>query len=549
MVDDRPENLIALEAVLDSLDVQTFKAASAAEALRLLLQHEFAVILLDVEMPGMDGFEAARLIRSRNTSWGTPIIFLTAIHRSEDYVRRGYAAGAVDYLVKPFIPEILRWKVSVLAELYTKSKQAEQWVRNQMMRVQHETVAQRAQLLAKINVMLASSSDYNSSLRGLADVVVPVLADGACVYVDRDGSLRPEKVTFVPDVSPDAVERLRSLEIPLTQDDNPVVRAALDRAVLRTKAAARPHLANGIQQELMSALGVSGVLAIPLLGRDRAVGVLALFRASPAVYGQMDEDYAEELSTCIGLAISNAQLYEMAQAANRAKDQFLAIASHELRTPLTAILGWVRLLQTRTMSPETQVVALETIERNARAQEELITDILDLSRIAAGQLSVKFKPVALESLAATTIESLRPLAEAKDITLDMTADCQVAEIIGDTRRLQQILWNLLANAIKFTPRSGRIHTIVRTDQSHAFIEVHDTGKGILAEILPRIFEPFIQGDESATREHGGLGLGLAITHHLVELHGGTITAESPGEGCGATFRVTLPVRSAAQAAG
>lgn len=230
-----------------------------------------------------------------------------------------------------------------------------------------------------------------------------------------------------------------------------------------------------------------------------------------------------------------------AETAGRLKDEFLATVSHELRTPLSAILGWAAMLKTGKMDEATLRNALEVIERNARAQAEIIDDILDVSRIITGKLHIESEPVELAPIINLAVETLRPAALAKSIELEVALDDDGATVIGDLDRLQQIIWNLVSNALKFTPENGRIEISLKQVASHAEIKVSDDGAGISEKFLPYVFERFRQSDASTTRTHGGLGLGLSIVKNLVELHGGTITAESPGEGKGSTFTVRLPL--------
>jgi len=229
-----------------------------------------------------------------------------------------------------------------------------------------------------------------------------------------------------------------------------------------------------------------------------------------------------------------------AEAANRAKDEFLSILSHELRTPLNAILGWSAMLRQRTLSEDKVLRALETIERNAKSQAQLIEDILDISRIITGKLRLQVRPVNLVPVIESAIESVRLAAEAKSIRLESRIDSQVGLLLGDANRLQQVVWNLLSNALKFTPKDGRVEIRLERVNSHAEITVSDTGPGISSDFLPFVFDRFRQHDSTTTRSYGGLGLGLAIVRQLVELHGGTVTVVSPGIGQGTTFTVTLP---------
>jgi CheY-like chemotaxis protein/nitrogen-specific signal transduction histidine kinase len=230
-----------------------------------------------------------------------------------------------------------------------------------------------------------------------------------------------------------------------------------------------------------------------------------------------------------------------AEEANRLKDEFLATISHELRTPLTAILGWATMLRANRLDEESLARAIEIIERNAKNQKQIIEDLLDVSRIITGKLRLKIQPVELASLIEATVESLRPAAAAKEVRLQKILDSDCDPVSGDPARLQQIIWNLISNAIKFTPAGGQVQISLVRIKLHVEINVSDTGQGISREFLPFVFDRFRQADSTTTRKHGGLGLGLAIVRHLVELHGGTVRAESEGEGHGSNFTVTLPL--------
>lgn len=230
-----------------------------------------------------------------------------------------------------------------------------------------------------------------------------------------------------------------------------------------------------------------------------------------------------------------------AEEANRAKDLFLATLSHELRTPLTAVLGWARMLRTMEMDEETVNHGLQIIERNAESQNQLIRDLLDVSRIVTGKLILETKPVELTPIIAAAVDSMQQAIEARAIELAVEFDTETDLVRGDPDRLQQVVWNLLSNAIKFTPKGGNIRVRLARSGSDVQIKVTDSGQGISPEFLPHVFERFRQEDGSTTREQGGLGLGLAVVRHLVEQHGGTVSAESQGEGRGATFIVSLPI--------
>ena len=232
-----------------------------------------------------------------------------------------------------------------------------------------------------------------------------------------------------------------------------------------------------------------------------------------------------------------------AEQANRMKDEFLATLSHELRTPLNAMIGWTQLLRTRKFDEKTTARALETIDRNTKSLAQLIEDVLDVSRIITGKLRLNMSPVELGSVIEAVIETVLPAAEAKNIQIEPRLDSGIDSVLGDANRLQQVFWNLLANAVKFTPKGGRVEVRLEVIDSRVQIRVSDTGLGIASEFLPYVFERFRQADSTTTRSYGGLGLGLAVVRHLVELHGGTVHAESPGEGQGATFIVNLPLRA------
>ena len=237
----------------------------------------------------------------------------------------------------------------------------------------------------------------------------------------------------------------------------------------------------------------------------------------------------------------NARLLAAAEEANRTKDEFLATLSHELRTPLNAMMGWAQLLQMNGIDEERRRHGLETILRNGRLQAHLIDDLLDVSRIITGQMRLDVRQVDLAPVIEAAVESVQPAAEARHIRIDRRLDPLAGPVAGDPARIQQVVWNLLSNAVKFTSQGGRVEVRLERVDSHVEIIVTDNGAGISPEFLPHVFDRFRQLDSSKTRKHGGLGLGLAIVRHLVELHGGSVLVESPGEGQGSTFVVTLPV--------
>lgn len=296
-----------------------------------------------------------------------------------------------------------------------------------------------------------------------------------------------------------------------------------------------------------------GWLAAPLIGHNgKNIGLIHLSDKYEGDFSEQDEAIFVQLAQMASVAVENARLYREAQEANRTKDEFLATLSHELRTPLNAMLGWTQLLRTRKFDTATVARALETIDRNTKALSQLIEDVLDVSRIITGKLRLNVRPIELVPVIEAAIDTVLPAAEAKNIQIDSRCDRSVGLILGDSARLQQVFWNLLSNAVKFTPKGGRIEVQLSVDigngnehpiPNYAQIKVTDTGQGISADFLPYVFERFRQADGTTTRSHGGLGLGLAIVRHLVELQGGTVRAQSPGLGLGTTFIVNLPLRT------
>jgi signal transduction histidine kinase/CheY-like chemotaxis protein len=296
------------------------------------------------------------------------------------------------------------------------------------------------------------------------------------------------------------------------------------------------------------AAGFRAVVSTPLITRDGTpLGMLSTHFRS--VHHPSEQDlrrldlYARQASDFI----ERCRIDEALREADRRKDEFLATLSHELRTPLNAILGWSQMLRSATMPHDVQRRALESLERNARAEAQLVDDMLDVSRIISGKLAIKTEPVDMTAVMAGAVETVKPAADAKRVALHVSLEPDAEVLVtGDSDRLRQVVWNLLSNAIKFTPSGGRIDLALERIDSGAQIVVKDTGQGIDPAFLPHVFERFRQADSSPARHHGGLGLGLAIVRHLVEAHGGAVRADSAGVGHGATFIVSLPIRTGAQ---
>jgi PAS domain S-box-containing protein len=406
---------------------------------------------------------------------------------------------------------------------------------------------QGLRFLAEAGSALGLSLDYHSTLADVARLAVREVADWCAVdLVEEDGSIRRLAVHHRDPVKMKVAQELWKKYPPRPDDPHgPAAVARTGRAELMSEipdgaidAAARDET----HARAVRALGLRSYMCVPIEARDRVVGAISFATAeSGRNYVAEDLAFAEEVARRARYAITNALLYRELQEAGRMKDEFLATVSHELRTPVTAILGWAHVLRAQQSENSPLNRGLEIIERNARAQTRLVEDILDTSRIITGKLRLEFRIVDLVNVVRDAVEMLRPTAEAKGVHLDMPADLPSCVVSGDAGRLQQVVWNLVSNAIKFTPRDGRVEVRLAYDGRYATLTVRDTGAGIGAEFLPHVFERFRQADSSSTRPHGGLGLGLAIARHLIELHGGAIQAASEGEGRGATFTVTLPV--------
>jgi signal transduction histidine kinase/PleD family two-component response regulator len=569
MVDDSATNLLALESVLRAPDRNLIRAASGEEALRYLLDNEAAVVLLDVYMPGIDGLQTAELIRGREKSRDIPIIFLTANTTGQNHLARGYSLGAVDYIVKPIEPAILRSKVAVFVELFKKTREIRRQAQllKEKNRELENANLERLRMLIDMGHELAAEHEPAMVLRRFCESARRLInAEELTVAIsDRDNqSFRHffransnGEIGFVPEIPSfiqPALQRLLGQSRPLRLNES-------DDLLLLEEPEA---------ESFNSFLGASIVSGPTPRGWFYAVNKIGANEFSEA-----DERLAANLATHIAVAYENATLYAEAQnhatelsmemgvrkqaeeerarllireqaaraeaeAANRNKDEFLATLSHELRTPLTAMLGWSHLLRTRNLNETDTIRAIDTIERNAKSQSQLIDDLLDVSRIITGKLQIDRAPVDLSTVVEAAVDAMRPAAEAKSIQFGISVEEARSLVLGDHNRLQQVFWNLFSNAVKFTPQGGRVEVRASLVDSCVRVSVTDTGIGISPDFLPFIFDRFRQADGSTTREHGGLGLGLAIVHHLLELHQGTIEVESGGTNQGSIFTIVLP---------
>ncbi len=431
----------------------------------------------------------------------------------------------------------------------TERKRAEEehtrFISEQIARAEAEDSQRWSRFLSEASSELSASLDYETTLKNVARLAVPTLAD----YCFFDVVTEDEKIERVAwaHIDPAQQELADNLwrHIPPQEFKNHPSAKMLSTGktefvpevtdVWMQAAATSPaHL------QLMRDLNFHSLMTVPLVARERNLGALTFCLVDRSRhYTAIDFSLTEELARRAALAVDNALLYRKAQQANRAKDEFLATASHELRTPLASMLIWVRMLGSGKLDEETSAQALSHIAGNVKSLSLLINDLLDVSRIITGKLRIDARPIELLTVINAAVDVVRPAAESKTIEIKTALDPSAGSVLGDPDRLQQVLWNLLSNAIKFTPVEGSIEIRLERKDSNIQITVSDTGQGINPKCLPHIFERFYQVNEK--NEHRGLGLGLAIVRHLVEMQGGTVDVESPGEGQGATFKVKLPL--------
>ena len=445
-------------------------------------------------------------------------------------------------------PVALRWLMRDITKRKRLESEREQlFVSEQAARISAQAAQRRSNFLAEASHVLASCLDYRTTLTSVAQLAVPTLADWCIVdVVENNSAVFNNPVIAASEPQKEAIVRELRQRYPIAVDADygPAKVLRTGKSELATNIIESSLQRNASNQEhlsLLHQLQLKSQMTVPLLVRERKLGTIVFASAQPGRhYTIVDLAMAEELAQRAAFAIENAQLYRQAQEANRIKDEFLAIVSHELRTPLNSMLGWVQIIRNRKLDEASTFKALATIERNAQLQRRLIEDILDVSRIIQGKIRLNLRKVNLVLVINAAIEAIYPTSEIKDIRVESYLDSSVGEVIGDSERLQQVVWNLLSNAVKFTPSGGLIEVHLKQVNSNAQISVSDTGKGISTDFLPFIFERFRQADSTTTRAEGGLGLGLSIVRYIVEMHSGTVHTASEGEGRGATFTVLLP---------
>jgi signal transduction histidine kinase len=524
VVDDLPEKHVVFGSILEELGQNIVSARSGQEALRHILEREFAVILLDVNMPDIDGLETASLIRQYKKSSQTPIVFITA-YVDEVQAKRGYALGAVDYIPSPVVPEVLRSKVRVFVELFRMNRQLqmqaaarEALARSEAARAAAEEAIHRADYLSEAGQQLSRSLDIEDTIKALFDVAVPMLADRAVLALAHaDGSLgRIETYPWSPTDAPETMPQ--------------GLRDVLTR-VLEKK-----------QFDLWRE-GDQAAAVCPLLAGGRALGALIL-RASAARMDSSRVALAKEVVGRASIAMENARLYTAIQDADRRKNEFLAMLAHELRNPLAPIRNAVHIMQGGEVSQPTMNWARDVIGRQADHMARLIDDLLDVSRIVQGKVVVKPERLSLASLVERSLEASSPRVAARDQELRVELPQQPITLNGDAVRLAQVLANLINNASKFSGPNTQITLSAAYTDGELKISVKDQGAGIDPVFLPHIFDLFAQADQSLDRSQGGLGIGLTLVKHLVELHGGRVAARSEGVGRGTEITVYLPAQQA-----
>jgi signal transduction histidine kinase/response regulator RpfG family c-di-GMP phosphodiesterase len=545
VVDDLPAKLLAFQVVLEELGQNLVMVNSGADALRELLLREFAVVLLDVNMPDIDGIETAELIRRHKMTAHIPIIFVTA-YADEMQTARGYQLGAVDYILSPIVPEILRSKVRVFVELYRAQKRAQSLARAEADREAAEEATRRSGFLAAASRELGSSLDFEEGMHKLLALAVPGVADAAvlCIVVEGEQILlrRTEGVS-------ESMGSLHALPRAL--------REAMDQSGAEGRELDVPIWENSSSEENSVAWppDLRSARVLPVKAGSHTFGVLLLAskRAAPA-YNPADQAMLAELVGRAGMALENARLFwslkrEIAKTreaeeklleASRRKDEFLAMLSHELRNPLAPIRNAVELLQRIAPADPRLVWARDVMDRQVTHMAQLVDELLDVSRITQGKITLRKETLDLDKVLAHAVETARPLIEARGHRLVLNLPTVPVWMTGDIARLAQVVANLLNNAAKYTQEGGRVELTASATQGEVTIIVRDNGVGIERELLPRVFELFSQGERSLDRSLGGLGVGLTVVQRLVELHQGRVAVTSEGPGKGAEFRIVLP---------
>ncbi len=549
VVDDHQEQLVTLKAMLADTVEEIVCCGSGRDALRVLLESkEFALMLLDIQMPGMDGFELAELVRKHRLHKQTPIIFVTA-SSDELHVQRCYSLGAVDYVLSPIVPNALRTKVAVLVDLHRKTEQV---------RRQAEVLRRRATQLHSLtsaSIGIHAAASIPELLQAAAEAAREIVgAEWVAVRAAPAGAQAPPHTIVVRAVGSDGHDAAPSAD--RATAEAPILKAfahlesfVRDRgtAVRLTREELSRSLEWGSGGDRPGESMLDPYVGAPFFFADGTpLGTLQVSgRSAGGNFDADDEAVIAQLAHATSVAIQNRVLGD-AREANRLKDEFFTNLSHELRNPLNAVVGWMQLMRTMPGDEATRGRALDAVERNTGLLSRLVDDLLDVSRIAGHAMTILTKPMQLEDVVRATVEGLRATAETKGVALECRVEDASVEVLGDAQRLAQVVWNLVANALKFARLGGHVTVRLGRDGPDARVAVEDDGEGIAPEFLPYVFERFRQAHRTTTHG-GGLGLGLSIVRAVVELHGGTVRAASEGLGHGATFTARLPLRPASNA--
>jgi PAS domain S-box-containing protein len=500
LVDDQPARLVTYEAILTGLPVRTVRSSSGNEALQQLLKQDFAAILLDVNMPDMDGFEVARLIRGHPRLERTPIIFVTGFEVSVLDQLKGYEVGAIDYISVPIVPEILRSKVAVLVELHQRHRELQE-LNRALKDARAELDSQYASDMAH------QRRQYEAILSNTPDFAYVFDLNHRFAYVN-EGLLKMWGKT-----RKEAIGR-NCLELGY----EPWHAAMHDREIDQIVATKKP-----IRGEVRFT-GTFGdrdydYLMVPVLGADGEVVAVAGTTRDITERKEMEESLRES---------------------DHRKDEFIAMLAHELRNPVAPIRNAAELLS-RLATDERSVALAGVLKRQTEQLSRLLDDLLEVARVTQGRIELRRETVAIQACVQLAVEAVEPLIKERHQRLSVTRQGLSIFVYADKARLTQCIANLLTNAAKFTPANGDIRVNSRVADGHAIIEVSDAGVGIAADLLPQLFDLFVQGQRSLDRSEGGLGIGLSVCKRLIEMHGGRVTGSSEGVGHGSTFAIHLPL--------
>lgn len=557
IVDDRADTRLVLKTILEDLGQNIVLMQSGENALRWLLENDCAVMLLDINMPGMDGFETAQLIRSRPRSAHIPIIFITA-HAEEIHTTRGYSLGAVDYILSPVAPGVLRSKVSVFVQLFKLAQQIEKeadervsLAREQAARAAAEKATRQARFLAGASKILSRSLDAHSLMASATRLVIPMLADESAITLANSIEITPRIVctpeqgaagganTLIHDPSwADAVDEVLATGLVKFLENLPACSPDTGLRDGRSRSS----------DESRAQPAVERAVILPLIARGKVRGALSLAAwPSGKRFDATEIAMATDIAGRIAMALDNCLLFKEIQDANERKTEFLATLSHELRNPLAPMRTAVHAMHLAGLWPAEGRKFREMIERQLDHMTRLVDDLLDAARITRGKIQLRKEPVDLVVKITRVLETCRPLVEKYRHEVNVSLPSEPVWVEADRVRVQQIFENLIVNACKYTDPGGRVDIGLLVENDAATFRIRDSGVGIAADMMPRIWDMFVQVDASLDRARNGLGIGLSLARQLAHLHGGAIGAASEGLGKGSEFTVRLPLMVTAPA--